>query len=178
MRKKLQRGLVPHVSKLCGGFTLVETLVYSGLFAIVISFAVIIFYQIVSLESQNRTRREVETEADFLMRKIVWALNSAESVSSPAAGATSSVLTLSRYNFSQNPLTFDVSSGSVRLGRGGGTAAPLTNGNVNVTEIVFSHLVASGTAPEAVRITLSVVASTSEAVVRASTTIENTIYLR
>lgn len=178
MKKKSQRGFVSHISKLCGGFTLIETLIYSGLFAIVVSFSVIIFYQIVSLEAQNRTRRDVETEADFLMRKIIWALNSTQSVSSPAAGATSSVLTLARYNFSGNPLTFDISLGTARLSRAGGVAVPLTGSNISITQMFFSHIAASGTVPEAVQVILSVAASTSEAVRKASTTLENTVYLK
>ncbi|MEK7546797.1 MAG: hypothetical protein AAB536_01305 [Patescibacteria group bacterium] len=159
------------------GFTLIETLLYSALFSMVIGFSIIIFYQVLSSESQNRARREVETEADFLMRKITWALSSAQSVSQPAVGATSSVLTLNKYGFSQNPLTFDAYSGTARLSRAAGTPVSLTNGSVTVSQLLFSHFPPSGSQTEAVRISISIVASTSENIRKASTTLQNTIYL-
>lgn len=159
------------------GFTLIETLLYAALFATVMSFAILIFYQSLSSESQNRARREVETEADFLMRKIIWTLNSAQSISQPAVNATSSALALSKYGYAENPLVFDVSGGVARLSKAGGQAVRLTNNNVRIDQMTFSHLPASGSRPEAVQVVISMSASTSEPIAEASTTLENTIYL-
>lgn len=159
------------------GFTLIETLLYIFLLSALISSSIFIFYQILSSEAQGRAQREVESEADFFMRKMVWALSSAQSVSQPASGATSTVLSLSKYGFAQNPIVFDASSGAGRISRGGGAAVPLTSGNVNVSQLIFTHLPAVGTAADAVRVVLSVSASSSEYAAGASTTLENTIYI-
>ena len=141
------------------------------------SFSILIFYQVLSSESQNRARRETETEADFLMRKIVRAMNSAQDILQPAAGATSSVLVLNKYNFPQNPVGFDLSSGIALFSSAGGAWIPLTSGNVSVSQAVFSRIPSSGSRHEAVQIIFSVMASAPDQAIKASTTLQNTIYL-
>ncbi|MBI4084989.1 MAG: hypothetical protein HY432_00575 [Candidatus Liptonbacteria bacterium] len=159
------------------GFTLIETILYAGLFSLIIGFSILIVYQVLSSEAQNRSRRDVETEADFLMKKITWALNSGQNVSSPATGEISSVLTLNKYGFSNNPISFDVSGGTARMREGGGQYVPITNENVTVNNLVFLHSAAAGSIPESVQISFSVVASTSETIIKASTSLENKVYL-
>ncbi len=159
------------------GFTLIETVLYVTILSIIIGFSILIFYQVLSSEVQNRLRRETETEADFLMRKIIWALTGAQTISQPAASASSSVLTISKYNFPANPLTFDLSAGAARLSRAGGQSVPLTSSNVQVARLIFYHTASSSWQPESIRFTLSIAVSSSETAVKASTTLENTIYL-
>lgn len=160
------------------GFTLIEVLIYIVLFSIIVSGTILVFYQLLRSQAQNKSRSEVESEANFLMTKIAWALSGAQTINSPAPGATSTSLSVSKYNFAQNPLVFDVSSGTLRLSRGGGTPAALNNSAVQVSSVAFGHIAASGTAPEGVQTTLTVSSLLAGLPVVASSTLENTIYLR
>jgi type II secretory pathway component PulJ len=159
------------------GFTLLDTVVYIGLFSLVTSFVIVILYQIIAGQGQHRNRVEVDAESNFMMQKIVWALTGAQTINQPAVNATSSVLSVSKYGFSENPLVFDVGSRNLRLTRGSGTPALLGNNRVYVGELLFEHLPSSLNAAEAVRVTLTV---DSSDITRptASTTLTNTIYLR
>lgn len=159
------------------GFTLIETLVYVALLSLITSFVMVVFYQIISGQNQNRNRVEVDAEANFMMQKILWALTGAQTINQPAAGATSSVLSVNKYNFGQNPLVFDIGSRNLRMTRGAGAPVILGASRVAVDQLVFQHIAASPNVPEAVKVTLDVISSdiTRPA---ASSTLENTIYLR
>ena len=63
--------------KYCGngeGFTLIETLLYLGLFAIVIGGGMVAAYQIIESTSATYNHVILQEEANFLIRKINWAL--------------------------------------------------------------------------------------------------------
>ena len=156
------------------GFTLIDTIIYIALFSLVISVAVESFYRIVESGRRTRSRAEVEQEANFVTRKIEWALSGLEKVNQPSAGASSSTLSVNKFNFPNNPLVFDLDGGAVRLKEGLGPLAPLTNDNVVVSELTFSNLSPTGNRPPGVRVILSVVSQS----VNSSTTIENTVYLK
>ena len=160
------------------GFTLIDTLIYIGLFSLIVSFVLVILYQIIGSYNQNRNRVEVDSEANFMMQKVVWALSGAETINQPAINTTSTVLSLNKFNFPQNPLVFDIGSRNLRLTRGGGAPALLGNSRVYVDKIIFEHLPQINSRPEAIKITLTVVSSDIKQAVAASTTLENAIYLR
>ncbi len=159
------------------GMTLLETLIYAAIFATMMGFVIIVLFQIVDTQRGHQGRVEVETEANFVMRKLSWALEGAQSINSPAAGASSSQLSINKFNFSQNPLVFGLVAGTVQLARGASSAIPLTNSSVEVTELTFEHLAPSGARPDGVKVTLSLTASSSANIVKATTTLKNTIYL-
>ncbi|MCL5733604.1 MAG: type II secretion system GspH family protein [Patescibacteria group bacterium] len=160
-----------------GGFTLIEVVIYLALFAFAIGFSVITFYQMIASQNQNRAATQTYSEANFLMQKIEWALVGASAINQPALGATSTTLSVNKYNFAQDPLVFSLSSGSLYLARGFNQPVVLNSSNVTVSNLVFDHLEATTSAPEGVSISLSVVASTSENMVKPSTTLQTTIYL-
>ncbi len=82
------------------GFTLIETIIYIALFAIIIGGGMVAAYQIIQATEASNNHIILQEEANFLLRKINWAL------SQPAIGfgIGSSVLTVS----SSPPLTFDL----------------------------------------------------------------------
>jgi len=173
----------PHVS--CrishvayGGFALIEVLIYVGLFVFLIGMVMLTFYQILSSSNAGRNRSTVEAEADFIMRKIEWALAGAETVHAPAAGATGTQLSVSRFNFPENPVAVNLVSSRIELQRGVGSPTQLNTSNVRIDALEFRHEAEVVNRPETVEITLSVSASLIEQGARASTTLRNTIYLR
>lgn len=64
-----------HHKEIQKGFTLIETLIYLGLFVLIIGGSMVAVYQII--ESTNRTNEKVviQEDADFLLHKLDWAIN-------------------------------------------------------------------------------------------------------
>lgn len=138
------------------GFTLIETIIYAGLFSVIISLVLVGVFQII--ESQDRAQAIVETqeEANFIMRKIRWALLGVQSINQPLAGTTSSLLSVNKFNFGQNPVIFDVASDSIRLATGGGGSLTLNSRDVKIVSLVFEHIPQSGDIPPAIKTELTV----------------------
>lgn len=160
------------------GFTLMETVIYLGLFSFVASMSIAVLYQMLGGQNQNRNRIEVDAEANFMMQKLQWGMTGAQTINQPALNATGTTLSVSKFNYAQNPIVFDVNSRNIRISKGGGAPAPLASGRVYVNQLLFEHVPAVQSAPEGVKITLTVVSSDIERPVPASTTVIDTIYLR
>jgi len=138
------------------GFTLIETIIYTALISIIIAGALVAVYQV--LESSNALYNKIitEQESNFLLRKFAWALSGVSAINLPAAGATSSVLSLNKINFSENPIVIDLNSNNMRMKKGSAEPAILNTQNITVQNLVFEHLSSSGNAPEAIKINLTV----------------------
>ena len=159
------------------GFTLIETVIYIALFTIIMSLILTAFFQIFGSYNQNKGRIEIEGEANFIMQKIIWAMSGAQTINSPALNATSSTLSINKFNYASNPIVFSLRSSTAMLSRGCSMALPISNNIVKISKLEFEHLPAQGDVPEGVKITLSVSATTSM-VLMGSTTLKNIIYLR
>ncbi|MDO8537148.1 MAG: type II secretion system protein [bacterium] len=160
------------------GFTLIETVIYIGLFSIITSFVLVVFYQIIGGQNQQRNRVEVDSEANFMMQKMMWGIMGATAINQPALNATSATLSVTKYNYAQNPIVFDIGSRNLRITKASGTPVFLGSSRIYVNQLIFEHLPQVQSAPEAVKITMQVVTSDIERPVVASTTLTNTIYLR
>lgn len=160
------------------GFTLIEVIVYTAILAIVLGFSLLALFELRDSASANRSRTAVSSEGNFVMQKISWALAGATVISDPAIGATSSRLSVDKYGFAGNPVVIEADDGAVFLSRGSADPLPLTTGNVSVDSLVFTHGDEVLSAPEFVRIHLTLSASSTAAGHIASTTLRTTIYLR
>ncbi|MEK7624567.1 MAG: hypothetical protein AAB404_02530 [Patescibacteria group bacterium] len=126
--------------KINGGFTLIETILYIGIVAIIISSFFLISEQIIF--SDNRTRQQIELAENqkFLIQKINWLLRSVDTVNSPAPDTSGATLSINKINFADNPLVIDLNNNAVRLKTGSADAALLTNNSVIVTDLLFYQL--------------------------------------
>lgn len=124
------------------GFTLIETLVYIGLFSMIIGGAIISAYNIFESTNRNQTKAMVAEEGIYLIGKINWALTGATSVNVPF----SNQLSVTKFGIpsTDNPLVFDDSLGEMRLKRGANAPQVLNNANVMVNNLIFVHTVSSG----------------------------------
>jgi type II secretory pathway pseudopilin PulG len=104
------------------GFTLIEILVYMGLFAIIIGGGMVAVYQII--ESTNKTTEKViiQEDANFMLRKLDWALTGATEVT-----ATPTTLTVTNYETS---LVFNLASDNMTL-----NSAQLNSSFVDVAQV-------------------------------------------
>jgi len=103
-------------------------------------------YALFETTARNQTKAMLQDEENFIMQKILYALETAKTVSVPSQNS----LTITSYSGSTVTIN---SSGTNVLWNGG--AQPLNNSNVSVNTLKFTH-VGSGTDPEYVQVELSV----------------------
>jgi len=138
------------------GFTLIETLIYAALISFIIGGSLIVVYQILKTNSNVYNKIIVEQEANFLLQKIRWTMTGVSTINSPAVGATSSTLSINKINFSRNPIIIDLNSNNMRMKSSSSQPFVLNSQNVTVQNLVFQHLAASSSIPEAININLTV----------------------
>jgi Tfp pilus assembly protein PilE len=137
------------------GFTLVETLVYIALFGILVGGFVVSAYNLFESNDRNQTKAMLQQEKEFVIGKINWALSSAKTVTTPAAGASGASLSVTNYD--NSVITMGLVSGAVTVG-----GAPITNSNVIVSNLVFIHTYAGGTNPDSVEAGFTIRAMTPD----------------
>ncbi len=155
------------------GFTLLETVVYLGLFAIVIGGGMIATYEIIQSSGKVSNQAMVSEEANFLLSKINWGLSGATAISIPSS--TTLVATKIINSISTN-LTFTLSGSNLTLQRGANTAQILNSSNVTVSNLNFTNIPASGGIPQGVTMSLTITSRGSGGVV--SRDFSTTKYLR
>ena len=137
------------------GFTLIETVIYLGLFTIIMGgFIVSAFY---IFDSGNKTASliAVQEEGTFLNRKLSWAIGSA--IDADTIGADTLVLTRPDLPADENPLTisFNAAEGALMLERGSKGEEALNSAALEVSDVVFTVTNAPGR-PEYVGVSFEV----------------------
>lgn len=134
-----------HTQKLysCQGFTLIETIIYVALFSVLISGLFGSMWPFLRGAENTSAKVVAESESAFAIRKINTILaSSTASITTPAAGNSGNVLTVSEYNgdtftiaTSGNAFTVQKTSGGV-----GGAIVPFTADLVSVTAFTAKHV--------------------------------------
>lgn len=109
------------------GFTLIEALVYIALFAIIIGGGMVAVYQIIESTNASYNHVILQEEANFLFRKINWALTGAERVESPSSNQ---LVISDKPGFP--PLTFTQNGDKLTLQRSTNAAVELNSGSIAV----------------------------------------------
>jgi prepilin-type N-terminal cleavage/methylation domain-containing protein len=150
------------------GFTLIEVLIYLGLFAVLMSG--MLFSVLLIVEGGHRSQAKVtlQQEGDFIMSKLNQALNEAKTLT-----VTGTELDVEMWTGPN--LVFDTSSGNLTLDSGGG-ALPLNNTNTQVSGLNFTHQ-GAGTSQEILTATLTLNTRTEDGKV-VSEDFETTKYLK
>ncbi len=151
------------------GFTLIETLIYSGIVSGFITISLFLVLQMIEFRSSLENQRELNENQRFLIQKLNWALRGS-AINSPAAGASAGSISVNKIGYASNPIVIDSLNGAVRLASGGGTALPITNAFASTTNLVFQNLNLSG--KTVIRVTANLAGQSS------STTIDNFILIK
>ncbi len=138
------------------GFTLIEIIIYSALIAIIIGYALGGAYSLIQDSDRLNNRAVIDEEANFILKKIGWALSSLEQITTPASGASGQGLTISRYNFASNPVSFALNSGNLTMRTASGPAIILNNDRTEINSLVFEHFDAVPNKPDGVKTTISI----------------------
>jgi type II secretory pathway pseudopilin PulG len=120
------------------GFTLIETIIYLALFALVVGGGMVAVYQIISSTDATNNKVILQEEANFLLRKIDNTLTGAVAVSVSSSPPTL-VVTKS------GPQTFASPSNDLTL-----NSKVLTSGSIKVSNLTFERIPGSGGRPDMV----------------------------
>lgn len=127
------------------GFTLIEILIYAGLTTAILSFAILTVYSLIDTVDRGKNLQELAENQKLLEQKIYWVLQNVSAINSPDAGATTTVLSVNKLNYGQNPVVVDSISETARITIGVGAALPITNdAYVAVRDLLFHQLELSG----------------------------------
>jgi Tfp pilus assembly protein PilW len=123
-----------------GGFTLVEMLVYTAMFTVMIS-ALTAFMSVLSQSRiRNQSVLEVNDQGTQVMRVITQNLRNAVYINSPATSTTGSTLSINTTLASTTPTTFTLTNGVIFLTQGANPSVALTNNKVIVSNLSFTNL--------------------------------------
>lgn len=155
------------------GITLIEIVIYLGLYALLMGGAVLSAYALISTSAHNQAKALVQEEGNYLISKIDWALGGAKGINDPndANPLTTDYgtrLSVSRYDpAAGEPIVFSITDGVVYMRRSGNPAVAISNADVRVACPLlgcFAHTSASGDGinPESLTATFTVSITTSD----------------
>lgn len=160
------------------GFTLIEVIIYLGLFGMLVGGAVVASYSIFESSGRNQTKSIIEEEGEFILAKINWALSGAQSVNSPAVSATSTFLSVVKWDTSiGNPIILNPVGVNMTVSRGANPAQAFNNTNVFVSNVLFTHTYKGTAEPESIDSHFTLTAKTSSGAT-VSQDFDSTNYLR
>lgn len=149
------------------GFTLIEAIVYIALFSILIGGAVVAMYGIFESREHNQTKAMMQEEGDYLIGKINWAVSGSSAITSPGVNTTCMspspcALTLTKWDGSIGTVDIRLSGATLTLSRGAHSAVPLSNADVFISNLSFTHFHDGGSNPEGVRASFVLSARTGD----------------
>ena len=138
------------------GFTLIETIIYITITGFMISFLVSAAYQLIG-SSENISLGVIRNEeANFIIRKIGWAMAGASAINQPAAGEVGTTLSLTKLNFSDNPIVFEVDSDNLTIKKCSQDEVVLNSSKVNLESFQFRHIAPVGNSPGGIETTFTI----------------------
>lgn len=146
------------------GFTLIEVIIYVGLFGLLIGGFFVTAQQVLMYSAKAKASTAVQDEMNFVMGKINWALSSMETLTS-----TGTSLSLTQYDGTDIVIS-TCSTGVACIDENGVGDVPLTTNNVVVDNLSFTTIAASGTRPFGVTASLTLHGISNSTTFSASTT--------
>lgn len=126
------------------GFALIDIIIYIALFAVLIGSVSVSVYNIFISTNQNHTSTMVLDEGNFLLAKISWVIEQAETITSPIQNASSTLLLITPYDIHLgNSILLQVQNKNITLRRKNVTSI-LNNSNVEVSNVVFAYRTSEG----------------------------------
>ncbi|MDQ5922516.1 MAG: hypothetical protein QG644_224 [Patescibacteria group bacterium] len=110
------------------GFTLIETMIYIALFALIMTGTIVSIYGILGSSARNQLKAMVQEEGSFLVGKVDWSLNGASSIEVRDNGFS---LTITKYDGSVIKLSISPTDGNMTLTEDG-IENVLNNSNVEI----------------------------------------------
>ena len=134
------------------GFTLIEMVMYIGLFTLLLTGLFTSAYQILSSNNVSTKKNIVQDEANFVTRKITWALTSIDPNMLPIVSGTrcQQSISINKLNYENNPIVLRIHTASSTLEMKEGSAStytPITTTNISVSCFAINTKAANGGSP-------------------------------
>jgi prepilin-type N-terminal cleavage/methylation domain-containing protein len=120
-----------------GGFTLLEVLIATALFSIVIISFITILVSVTRVQVQQTSAAEVNQQSQFLLQEVQYYVGHASLIDMTADAATTT-LRLRMAASSSDPTIVTVSGGIAYLQQAGGALQPLTSSKVSISNLTFT----------------------------------------
>jgi hypothetical protein len=123
------------------GFTLIEFLLYLGIFVIILVLTSGFLWNIIFGNIKVSAYQEVQQNGSFALMKITQEVKRALTINNPLPGATSTSLSLVMASSTLDPTIFDTAGGKLRISSGSPVDYQyLTSHQVVVTDLQFTNL--------------------------------------
>ncbi len=142
------------------GFTLMESVIYIALFSIIITGTIVSAYELLRGSSAIDKKIVIQSEGNFVIRKIESALNGAQSIVLPSSGS-GSVLRVIKSDGAQSDIQINGNFVEFRDGALN-SFLPITTPNVILESLVFEKLEESGASPAGIKAVLTLNGTTFE----------------
>lgn len=143
------------LDRLAQGFTLIELLLYIGISSSVLLLTALLLGTTLEASVKNQTISEVDQQGTFAMDTILRTIRNASSISSPGSGVTLGSLTIAVSVPAENPTTFSLSGGALRVQKGVASPMALTSNTVAVSGVSFQNLSSVGS-PGNIRVVFTI----------------------
>lgn len=119
-------------------FTLIELMIFMGIFSILIFILTDIFIISLKTKTSAESTAVINQDGRFIFAKLTADINNANSISSPVLGTSSSSIDLILYGVPET-IRFNDSSGNIELVTGGKTDV-LNSVNSKISNLAFTRL--------------------------------------
>ncbi len=145
------------------GFSLVETIVYIALLAIIFIVVINSLVAIMSSYYSIKSSKDIENSAMLGLDRIERDIKNAASISSISTSTNPNSITVNTFDANGNPLVsqFYVATGTLSVNENGSYSGPLSVSGVKVTSLLFSPINTGNSS--GVRIQMTLQAGTSSA---------------
>ncbi len=120
------------------GVSLIELIIFLGVFAMIISVALPLFFSATENRLLQQTISVVEQNGTQMLQNTSIHVHASERIISPAAGHTGSVLVLQTGDTATDPTIIGISSGSLVIIKHA-TKEPVSSPQVAITNLVFKN---------------------------------------
>ncbi|KKR70308.1 MAG: hypothetical protein UU13_C0008G0004 [Candidatus Nomurabacteria bacterium GW2011_GWB1_40_7] len=134
------------------GFTLIEVIIYTALFSLLIGTAFVSAFQLIDGSGKLSAKTVTEAEGNFVLRKINWALTGVKTITTPSIG-TAHNLVVTKYDNNQIDIQLVGTKIEIRESDNGNAFIPITTDNVEVSSLDFEYIPASGSGPAGIAAT-------------------------
>lgn len=140
------------------GFTLLETILYIGLFSLLLTSALTVMWQLVRSMDDTTKHSTIIEEGNFVLRKINRALTNTTFIAQPSLATPTTTTFVLTQTGSSKPITirFNAASSSVEMQENDRVFEPLTTSNVSVGELMFTYEPAVGAAPPGIKAAVTI----------------------
>ncbi len=122
--------------KIKKAFTLIELIIFMGIFSILIFILADIFISSLKTKTASESSAAINQDARFIFAKLSSDINNANSINSPALGSSSSTIDLVLYGI---PETIRLNNNNIELVTAGNTYV-LNSINSRITNLAFTRL--------------------------------------